>query len=133
MSCVSTQFKCQTVLFDPQIGPYQVLPLGVSEPGSNGHEEVLHIPQSLTIRLFNVISWTHVVGGESYPSPEVQSAYLTAPADWAKTCWIFTFGMQKSYYTSHYYVSYCFLVAAIFIISQMHVLKAVQAVTRNLA
>ncbi len=24
---ISTQFKCQTVLFDPQIGPYQVLPL----------------------------------------------------------------------------------------------------------
>ena len=29
MSFVFTQFKCQTVLFDPQIGPYQVLPLRV--------------------------------------------------------------------------------------------------------
>ena len=27
MSFVCTQFKCQTVLFDPQIGSYQVLPL----------------------------------------------------------------------------------------------------------
>ena len=24
---ISTQFKCQTVLFDPEIGPYQVLAL----------------------------------------------------------------------------------------------------------
>ena len=28
MSLVYTQFKYQTVLFDPWIGPYQVLPLG---------------------------------------------------------------------------------------------------------
>ena len=27
MSLVCTQFKCQTVLFDPLIGPYQLLPL----------------------------------------------------------------------------------------------------------
>ena len=35
------------VLFNPWIGPYQVLPLrGQSGPGSNGNEGVLRIPQS---------------------------------------------------------------------------------------
>ena len=29
MSCVCTQFKCLTVLFDPLIGPCQVLPLWI--------------------------------------------------------------------------------------------------------
>ena len=29
MSFVCTQFKCQIVLFDPQMGPYQVLSLQV--------------------------------------------------------------------------------------------------------
>ena len=39
-------FKCQTVLFDPYIGYFQS---GLSEPGSDGNEEVLHIPQSSKI------------------------------------------------------------------------------------
>ena len=40
------QFKCQTVLFDPLIGPYQVLPPRVSEPERDGNGGVLHIPLS---------------------------------------------------------------------------------------
>ena len=42
--------KCQTVLFDVYIGPYQELPLwGQSGHGSNGNEGVLCIPQSCSI------------------------------------------------------------------------------------
>ena len=51
---------------------------GQSEPGSEGNEGVLHVPQSssnLTIRLFNVISWT--LAG-SYPSADFQSVYSLA-------------------------------------------------------
>ena len=49
-SFVCTQFKCQTVLFDPLIGPFQVLPLQVRvHLGSNGYEEVLYIAQSSSI------------------------------------------------------------------------------------
>ena len=37
---------CRLDLFNPYIGPYQVLPLqGQSGPESNGNEGVLHIPQ----------------------------------------------------------------------------------------
>ena len=44
---MNTQFKYQAVLFDPYIRRYQVLPLlSQSGPGSDGNEEVLHIPQS---------------------------------------------------------------------------------------
>ena len=45
MSFVCTQFKCQTVLCDQQIGPY----LGKSGPESDGNEEVLYIHQSFSI------------------------------------------------------------------------------------
>ena len=57
--------------------------------GSNGNKGALHIPQS---------SWTgappsdclvsypqYSLGIGSYPSAEVQSAYSTAPSDWAET------------------------------------------------
>ena len=40
----------QWVLFNPYIGPYQVLPFrGQSGPGNNGNEGVFHIPQSSSI------------------------------------------------------------------------------------
>ena len=79
ISHLFAQFECQRVLFDPLIGPYQVQPLrGQSEPGSDGNEEVLRIPQSSS----NVISRTLVV--EVLPSAEKQWVYSTAPADRAK-------------------------------------------------
>ena len=40
---------------------------------------------SLTIKLFNVISW--IIMGESYLSAEMQSVYSAAPADWASISW----------------------------------------------
>ena len=41
---------------------------------------------NLTIRLFRVLSWTlgFLGVGRSYPSPEGNSVYSKAPADWAK-------------------------------------------------
>ena len=86
-SFVCTQFKCQTVLFRTLSG---ATTLGQSGPWSSGNEGVLHIPQS---------SWTGVspsdclvsyprhtffffVGGESYPSAEMQSVYSTASTKW---------------------------------------------------
>ena len=55
---------------------------GLSEPGSDGNEGVLHsrlslsIPAALTIRLFSVISGHSL--GESYSSLEMLSVYFTA-------------------------------------------------------
>ena len=49
-SFVCTQFKCQTVLFDQLIGPYQVLPLRVKvDLGAMTMKGILHIPQNSNI------------------------------------------------------------------------------------
>ena len=37
------------ILFNPEIGPYQVLPHWASGPGSDGNEGVLRIPKSSNI------------------------------------------------------------------------------------
>ena len=65
-----------------------VTTLGQNEPGSNGNEEVLHIPwrskggasPSDCLASYPENSWR---GGEFYPSAEMQLVYFTAPADWA--------------------------------------------------
>ena len=62
--------------------------LGQSEPGSDGNEEVLHIPQSSSITGASlsdclVLHPGHSLG-EFYSSAEIQSVYFTAPADWAR-------------------------------------------------
>ena len=63
--------------------------LGLRGPGSDDNDGVLRIPPkiqhylSLTIRLFDVISRTLFVG-VFYPFAKMQSAYSTAPADWAR-------------------------------------------------
>ena len=44
VSVICTQFKCQTVLFNPYIGPYQEP--GQSGSGNDGSEGVFRIPQS---------------------------------------------------------------------------------------
>ena len=49
ISRLFTQFKCQTVLFDPLIGNIRCYPSGQSRPGINGYEEVVHIPQNSSI------------------------------------------------------------------------------------
>ena len=63
------------VLFNPYIGPYQVL-LGQSEPVSDGNEEVFHIPKGSIITgtapsdcLASYLG--HILGRGSYPSAEV--------------------------------------------------------------
>ena len=61
--------------------------LAQSGPGSDGNEEVLHIPQSSSITEASpsdcLVSYSgHSLEGESYPSPEMQSMYSTAPAAW---------------------------------------------------
>ena len=66
-----------------------VTTLGQSEPGSDGNEGMLHIPQNSSIT--ETSPWDclasypgHSLEG-SYPSAEVQSVYSTAPANWAKS------------------------------------------------
>ena len=66
---IRTQFKSQTILFDPLIGFYQMLLLqGQSGPGSDDNKGVLCIPSklqhywSLIIRAFSVISRILVEG-----------------------------------------------------------------------
>ena len=62
---------------------------GQSEPGSDGNEGVLRIPQSSSTAGTSpsdyLVSYpVHLLGrGGSYPSAEVQSVYSTAPVDWA--------------------------------------------------
>ena len=64
--CRSTLFKCQAVLFEPKIGLSGATIPGQSRPGSDVSERVPpHSPKlqhykSLTIRLFSIISRTHV-------------------------------------------------------------------------
>ena len=59
---------------------------GQSGPGSNGNEEVLHIPQSSKTRASTsesfVISRT-LIGVGFYSYAKIQLVYSTAPADWA--------------------------------------------------
>ena len=73
MSFVSTQFKCQTVLFDPLIGPYLVQLLQVSvDLEAMAMKRYSIFPKALrlepTIRWFNVISRTVIGEGRSYSS-----------------------------------------------------------------
>ena len=76
----------QTVLSDPKIGPYHILPLQVRvdfEAMAMKESSTCTNLQgwSLTIRLFSVISG-HSLGERSYPSAEIQSVYSTASANW---------------------------------------------------
>ena len=74
------------VLFDPQIEPYQVLPLRAKvNQGAiamKGYSVFSKAPWNLTIRLFSVIFKTLV--RRSYPSAQKRSVYSTAPANWAR-------------------------------------------------
>ena len=55
-SFVCTQFKCQTVLFDPQIGPYQVLPLQVKvDPGVMAMKVCSIFPKALILAPYHQI------------------------------------------------------------------------------
>ena len=58
----------------------------LSEPGSDGKEELLHILQSSRIADASssdcLMSYPRQSLEESYPSAEIQSMYTTAPADW---------------------------------------------------
>ena len=66
---------------------------GQNGPGSDGKEGLLCIPQSSSITevsLSYCLGSYHdarSVGGGSYPSPEKQSVYSTAPTDWATSYW----------------------------------------------
>ena len=52
-----------------------------SEPGSDGNEGVLHIPQSSSITDASPSDCLGYLLGESYLSAEMQLAYFAAPAD----------------------------------------------------
>ena len=68
------------VLFNPYIGPYQVLPLqarvDLEAMAIKGYSAFPKTPALLEPH--------HQIVRESYPSADVQSVYSTAPADWAK-------------------------------------------------
>ncbi len=58
-------------------------------PGSDGNEEVLHIPQSSSITRTSpsdcLVSYPGLSWEEgSYPSAKKHSVYSTAPTDWTK-------------------------------------------------
>ena len=70
------------LLFDPG-----ATTLGQSGPGSDGNEEVVHIPQSSDITRTSttdcLASYQEHSLRKSYLSAEVQLVYSTAPANWA--------------------------------------------------
>ena len=88
MSFVYTQSKCQTVLFDSLIAPFQMLPLwaGVDQ-GEMAMKGYSTFPKvAALMKPYHQIVLCHIQDtylGESYPSAEKQSVYSTAPADWA--------------------------------------------------
>ena len=80
MPFIWAQLKCQTVVFHPEIGLYQLLTLrarvdlgAMAMKGSPHSLKLLHY-WNLTIRFFSVITWTLV---------KWQSVYSIALADWA--------------------------------------------------
>ena len=84
---MSTQFKSKTVLFDSEIGPYQVLPLrarvDLEVMAMNVYAAFSKAPALL--KPHHQIVLCHIQDtrcGESYLSEEMQSVYSTAPADW---------------------------------------------------
>ena len=101
---VCTQFKCSIWPIDKT--QTSATTPGQSEPGSNGNEEVLHIPQSSTITgaslLDCLMSYSrHSLRG-AYPSVEIQSPYSTALPDWA--------GFRYCYLTLVIiFITYCYL------------------------
>ena len=60
--------------------------LGLSEPGSNGNEWALRIPQRSSITRASpsdcLVSYPGHKLGESYPSAEMRSVYSAASAFW---------------------------------------------------
>ena len=83
---VCTQFKCQTVLSNTQIGSYQVPPLWIRVDLGVIANGVFHILQSVSITGASPsdcsVSYPRTSLG--YPSAEMQSVYSTAPINWAK-------------------------------------------------
>ena len=86
-SFVRTQFKCQTVLFDPLIGPYQVLPhwarVDLGAMAIKGYPYNPKSSRTWTPPSENLVSYPVRSLGRFYPSAEMQSLYSTVPADWA--------------------------------------------------
>ena len=76
----------QLVLFNPKIGPYQVLPfqerMGLGVMAMKGCSAFPKAPTSGTSLSDCLVSYPGHSLRRSYPSAEVQSVYSTAPADW---------------------------------------------------
>ena len=83
--------------------------LGQSGSWSNGNEGVLYIPQSSSITGASLsdclVSYSKHSLEESYSSVEMQSVYVTAPADWAITY------LKTNYISPPLSVSYNLLIA----------------------
>ena len=80
-------------LFNPEIGPYQVLPLWARvDLGAMVMKGYSAFPKApALLEPHHQIVKCHIQDtrwrGGSYPSAEVQSVYSTAPADWARKNW----------------------------------------------
>ena len=84
--------RSQTVLFDPQIRPYQMLPLRVKmDLGAMAMKGYSIFPKCPRLLPHYQIVLCHIrtlVEG-SYPSAGMQSVYSKAPADWAVYIYIY--------------------------------------------
>ena len=77
-----------------------VTTLGQSEPGSNGNEGVLCIPQSCSITGASpsdcLVLYPRHSLGKSYSSAEIQLVYSTAKADWPTGFWVYIIIKKKT-------------------------------------
>ena len=76
----------QIVLFDPSIGPYQVLPLWARV--DQRIKQGLRVPQSSSITEASpsdyIVSYPGHLLEESYPFAEMHLVYSAAPTNWAR-------------------------------------------------
>ena len=75
-----------------------------SEPGSDGNEGVLRIPQSITGASPSdcLVSYQEHSLGESYSTAEMQLKYSTAPADWARRLYHCCYYRKALFMTSQF-------------------------------
>ena len=88
---MSTQFKCETLIWPIDKTLSGATTLGQCGPGSDGNEGILRIPQSSSITgaspVDGLVLYPVYSLRESYVSAEMQSVYSVASANWVSMLW----------------------------------------------
>ena len=104
----------QTVLFDPYMKPYQVLPLPVREDlgamAIKGYSKLLKLQYHWGFNIRYLVSYTgHSLEG-FYSSNEMQSVYSIALADWAASSKTQQANPTQKYYLEQSKIFNCIIV-----------------------